>query len=67
MTPDALRALLSRLSLTQGQAARLLGVDARTMRKWACGERSMSEPACRLLRALEEPSVHGLREWLDAQ
>lgn len=64
MTSTALRALLSRLSLTQGQTARLLGVDARTVRKWCCDEREMPEPAARLLRAMEQ--VPGVREWLDA-
>jgi DNA-binding transcriptional regulator YiaG len=62
MTPEALRALLSRLGLTQGQGARLCGVDARTMRRWVCGEREMPGPAERLLRAAEE--VPGVLAWL---
>lgn len=33
-TPDALRGVLSRHKLTGSQAARLLGVDSRTVRRW---------------------------------
>lgn len=33
-SPDTLRAVLARHSLTGSQAGRLLGVDSRTIRKW---------------------------------
>jgi hypothetical protein len=33
-TPDALRAVLARHSLTGSRAGRLLGVNSRTIRKW---------------------------------
>ena len=33
-TPDALRAVLTRHTLTGSQAGQLLGVDSRTIRKW---------------------------------
>jgi DNA-binding transcriptional regulator YiaG len=62
MDPDQIRALLARLGLTQGAAARLLGIDARTIRKWCGGERGMPEPARRLLLAIEQ--VPALRSWL---
>ena len=64
MTPTDLRAALARLGLTQGQAARLMGVDARTMRRWVCGERGMPGPAVRLLMVME--MVAGVVEMLDA-
>jgi DNA-binding transcriptional regulator YiaG len=53
MTPAEFRAALDRIGLTQAGAARLLGVDPRTARKWACGERDLPEPARRLLLACE--------------
>ena len=57
MTPTQLRDTLARLGLTQTGAARLLGVDERTMRRWCAEEgtpqhRRMPEPAARLLRLL---------------
>jgi len=52
MTPTEYRDLLSALDLTQAGAARLLGVDERTSRKWACGERDVPQPAQRFLRFL---------------
>ena len=52
MTPDQYREALRRLSLTQGKAAALLGVDARTSRKWANGEREVPPTANRFLRYL---------------
>jgi DNA-binding transcriptional regulator YiaG len=53
MTDADLRAVLGRLELSQTGAARLLGVDARTMRRWVAGEREISPPAARLLYLLE--------------
>lgn len=35
MTPDEYREALEALGLTQGEGARLLGVDERTSRRWA--------------------------------
>jgi DNA-binding transcriptional regulator YiaG len=57
MTPADLRAALARLGLTQAGAAHLLGVDARTMRRWLAGTREMPEPARRLLVMLDLPEV----------
>lgn len=37
MTPNQLRAALDRLGLTQVGAARLLGIDPRTMRRYCSG------------------------------
>lgn len=38
MSPDELRTALSRLSLSQSAAARTLGIDPRTMRRYVSGE-----------------------------
>jgi len=52
MTPDEYRETIEALGMTQGAAARLLGVDDRTSRRWACGERDIPPPAERFLRYL---------------
>lgn len=52
MTPDEYREALEALGLTQVGGARLLGVDERTSRRWACGERDVPPPAQRFLRYL---------------
>lgn len=52
MTPDEYREALEALGLTQGGGARLLGVDERTSRRWANGERDIPPPAERFLRYL---------------
>ena len=52
MTADEYRKAIERLGLSQVAAARLLGVDARTSRRWATGERELPGPAVRFLRYL---------------
>lgn len=52
MTPEQYRGALQALKLTQGGGAKLLGVDARTSRKWATGEREVPPTAARFLRFL---------------
>lgn len=52
MTSDEYRDALEALGLTQGAGAKLLGVDDRTSRRWACGERDIPPPAERFLRYL---------------
>lgn len=52
MTPDEYREAIEALELTQAGAARLLGIDERTSRRWACGERDIPPPAQRFLRYL---------------
>ncbi len=53
MTHDEYRTLLAALGLSQVGAAQLLGVDARTSRRWALGERDIPAPAERFLRYIE--------------
>ena len=50
MTANQYRAALSRLCLTQVEAAKLFSVDARTSRRWA--EKGLTGPAAILLRLL---------------
>ena len=52
MSPDEYRETIEKLGLSQIAAARLLGVDARTSRRWASGERDIPPPAVRFLRYL---------------
>lgn len=62
MTPQQLRALRERLELTQGAAARLVGVDGRAWRYWEAGARPVPVAVALLLLVLERfPEV---REWL---
>ncbi len=50
MTPKQFRQALAYLRLTQVEAARHLGVDPRTVRKWVGAERRIPEPVAILLR-----------------
>jgi DNA-binding transcriptional regulator YiaG len=52
MTADEYRTAIETLGLSQIEAARLLGVDARTSRRWASGQREVPPPAMRFLRYL---------------
>ena len=52
MTADEYRNAIARLELSQVAAARLLGVDDRTSRRWATGERDVPGPAARFLNYL---------------
>lgn len=53
MTASDFRAAIAHLGLSQVGAARLLGVDDRTSRRWALGESGIPEPVRRLLLACE--------------
>ncbi len=61
MTHLEYRDLLAALSLSQAGAARLLGVDERTSRRWATGERDVPPPAARFLRFLLEAKISPAR------
>lgn len=52
MTATQFRTALDRLGLSQVGAARLLGADGRTARRWALGERSVPTPVAILLRLM---------------
>ena len=52
MTANQFRAAIKRLDLSQVGAARLVGADPRTGRRWALGERPIPECVAILLRLL---------------
>ena len=52
MTNEQFKHAIDKLGLTQLAAARLLGVDGRTVRRWAIGERQIHFAAAILLRLL---------------
>lgn len=52
MTPSQFRAALNHLALTQGDAARLLGVSLRTAHGYAHGDSPIPEGFARLLRLM---------------
>jgi hypothetical protein len=52
MTANQFRAAIARLDLSQVGAARLVGADPRTGRRWALGERPVPECVGILLRLL---------------
>ena len=63
MSPAEIRAARTALGLSQTATARLVGVDARTWRRWEAGDWPIPAPAARLLRLLRVESV---RRRLDA-
>lgn len=52
MTAKQFQAAIDRLGLSQVKAARLVGADPRTGRRWALGERTVPECVAILLRLL---------------
>ncbi|TWA89592.1 hypothetical protein FBZ96_11960 [Bradyrhizobium stylosanthis] len=52
MTPKQFQAAIDRLGLSQVGAARLVGADPRTARRWVAGERSVPEPVAIILRLM---------------
>jgi hypothetical protein len=52
MTPNQLRTVLARLGLSQRAAARLLGIDERTMRNYVAGDLVIPELLVWALRGL---------------
>lgn len=64
MTSEEYRRAIAALDLTQERAAELLGVNPRTSRKWANGERAIPPPACRFLLFLIEAQIPAERVML---
>jgi DNA-binding transcriptional regulator YiaG len=54
MTAADYRAALDRLGLSQVAAAKVLGVNPRTSRRWALGESGIPVSVGKLLRLIEE-------------
>jgi DNA-binding transcriptional regulator YiaG len=57
MTPATFRAALAALGYTQSGFAAIARVDARTVRKWAAGDRAIPGPVAVLLEMLAEKKV----------
>jgi DNA-binding transcriptional regulator YiaG len=52
ITPDQLRAMLADAGITQGELARRLEVNDRTVRRWASGETDLRGMAAIAVRAV---------------
>jgi len=57
MTPDAFRAELTRLGLSQVKAGKVLGADERTVRRWASGVVQIPRSVALLLPRLTRSEV----------
>jgi DNA-binding transcriptional regulator YiaG len=67
MSPDDLKDMLARLGFSQSGAARILGVDSRTVRRWIAGDRDIPAPAVVFFRLLDEfpDALHYVKaKWL---
>ena len=60
MNAQEFRDGLARLGLSQGEAARLLGVKLRTVQRWAAGRPLVGEPAAQALRAWRRLAEQGI-------
>jgi DNA-binding transcriptional regulator YiaG len=65
MTPAEIRSHREALGMTQGQIARLVGVDPRAWRSWEAGDRPFPASVELVLRAMTE--VRGFRAWVERQ
>jgi len=65
MTPAEYQAALKRLGLSHNRAAPLLGVDLRTSKRWAAGERAIPPPLARLLAYIERYGVELAKEMME--
>jgi hypothetical protein len=66
MTAKQFQAAIDRLGLSQVGAARLVGADPRTARRWSAGERTVPEPVAIILRLMlagkiTETDVHNAK------
>jgi DNA-binding transcriptional regulator YiaG len=57
MTPLQFRTVITKIGLSQVQAAHTLGVTPRTARRWALGEVKVPPPAAKLLRLMQAGKV----------
>jgi len=67
MTPNEYRAALQRLGLSHNRAAPLLGIDLRTSKRWALGERAIPPPVARLLAYIERYGPELAREYMERE
>jgi hypothetical protein len=59
MTAADYRKVIAKLGLSQARASVLLGVDERTSRRWAAGERTIPPPVARFLHYLLATKTSG--------
>ncbi len=57
MTPHQFRTVITKVGLSQVQAAHVLGVTPRTARRWALGEVKVPSPAAKLLRLMQAGKI----------
>lgn len=67
MNQTEYRAALKRLGLSHNRAAPLLGVDVRTSKRWALGERAIPPPVARLLAYIERYGMEVAREFVERE
>ncbi|ESX78464.1 helix-turn-helix domain-containing protein [Mesorhizobium sp. LSHC414A00] len=67
MTPAAFKATIERLGLSQLAAARLLGIDGRTCRRYIKGDLKIPQPLARLLAYIERYGVGLAKEMMAAE
>lgn len=61
MPADEFNRVLEELGLSQNAAARLLGVNGRSVRRWAAGEAKVLPPAGRFLRYLARAKISPIK------
>ena len=59
MSPQQFRRVLRRLRLSQMEAARRLGVNERTVRRWVAGDSRIPESVALLLHTWLRTGPHG--------
>ncbi len=57
MTSHQFRLVITKVGLSQVQAAHVLGVTPRTARRWALGEVKVPSPAAKLLRLMQKKII----------
>jgi DNA-binding transcriptional regulator YiaG len=57
MTSHQFRTVITKVGLSQVQAAHVLGVTPRTARRWALDEVKVSSPAAKLLRLIQAGKI----------
>lgn len=67
MTTDEYRAAIAALGWSQVEAGARLGVDPRTSRRWALGEREIPPGTVLALRMLLHLHERGKLTWADAE
>lgn len=67
MTPTAFRAAIERLDISQLAAARLLGIDGRTCRRYVRGDLKVPPPVARLLSYIERYGPELAREMMEGE